>query len=175
MKMLKEFGFIALFILVVVVIIGILFFEFIPTQVIEEPEQYKQAESTAKLISQIQEEQQPEEDGKKEEEVLQSYEVTKNQLYNAEQATDYVSGKAHPFYKYDAKVENSVTGDETNTDSSNTNTSNVAGNSNVSGSSSAQKGNSSTQSGNKNNIQSSNKNKIDTDNLVDKSNKVTTK
>ncbi|MBP3596634.1 MAG: hypothetical protein J6J60_04450 [Clostridia bacterium] len=173
MKMLKEFGFIALFILVVVVIIGILFFEFIPTQVIEEPEQYKQAESTAKLISQIQEEQQPEEDGKKEEEVLQSYEVTKNQLYNSEQATDYVSGKAHPFYKYDAKVENSVTGDETN--SSNTNTSNVAGNSNVSGSSTAQKGNSSTQSGNKNNIQSSNKNKIDTDNLVDKSNKVTTK
>lgn len=157
MKMLKEFGFIALFVLVVVVIIGILFFEFIPTQVIEEPAKYEQAESTAKLLSQIQEEQQTDTQGEKKEEVLQSYEVTKNQLYNSEQAADYISGKAHPFYNYNAKTEDGVTSEGSSLDGGNTNTLTSSGNSN-------------TQFGNKTNT-----NKVDTDNLVDKSNKVTTK
>lgn len=157
MKMLKEFGFIALFVLVVVVIIGILFFEFIPTQVIEEPAKYEQAESTAKLLSQIQEEQQTDTQGEKKEEVLQSYEVTKNQLYNSEQAADYISGKAHPFYNYNAKTEDGVTSEGSSLDGGNTNTLTSSGNTN-------------TQSGNKTNT-----NKVDTDNLVDKSNKVTTK
>ena len=151
MKMLKEFGFIALFILVVVVIIGILFFEFIPTQVIEEPAKYEQAESTAKLLSQIQEEQQTDTQGEKKEEVLQSYEVTKNQLYNSEQATDYISGKAHPFYNYNVKTEDHGSSVGSNINDANTNNSNI-------------------QSGNKINT-----NKVDTDSLVDKSNKVTTK
>lgn len=157
MKMLKEFGFIALFILVVVVIIGILFFEFIPTQVIEEPAKYEQAEATAKLLSQIQEEQQPDTQGDKKEEVLQSYEVTKNQLYNSEQAADYISGKAHPFYNYNAKTENGVPGEGTALDGENANTLTPSENAN-------------TQSGNKTNT-----NKVDTDNLVDKTNTVTTK
>lgn len=156
MKILKEFGFIALFILVVVVIIGILFFEFIPTQVIEEPAKYEQAEATAKLLSQIKEEQQPDTQGDKKEEVLQSYEVTKNQLYNSEQAIDYISGKAHPFYNYNEKNDDTVSGVVSDIkdilDSVNTNTLNNS---------------------NSNTTQSDNK--VDTDNLVDKTNTVTTK
>lgn len=155
MKIFKEIAFIALFILVVVVIIGILFFEFIPTQAIEEPVKYEQAESTAKLISQIQEEQQADTKGEKKEEVLQSYEVTKNQLYNSEQDIDYISGKAHPFYNYNEGSDESVSGVVSDIkdifDKLDSNTSSSSG--------------STTQSGNK----------VNTDNLVDKSNKVTSK
>lgn len=162
MKMLKEFGFIALFILVVVVIIGILFFEFIPTQVIEEPDKYEQAESTAKLLSQIQEEQTGGAEGEKQEEVLQSYEVTKNQLQNSEQKIDYISGKQHPFFDYNAEIKDSVSGVVSDVLDVFGNT--TSGNS---GSTNTQNNNNSTKPGNTN--------KVNTDNLVDKTNTVTTK
>ena len=166
MKILKEFVFLALFILVVVVIIGILFFEFIPTQVIDEPEKYEQAESTAKLLSQIQEEQQTSSDGERPEEVLQSYEVTQSQLYDSEQKVDYISGKVHPFYDYNAEIKDSVSGVVSDIlDSVDTNTSSSSGNTNT------------TQSSNTNTTKPSNKtntNRIDTDNLVDKTNTSTT-
>lgn len=126
-KFLKEGLFVAVFILIVVLIVGILFEEFIPKERIKQPETYKQSASTAKLLSQIAEEQQSETKEEEQESVLQSYEVTADNLDNSERKSDYVQGKNHPFYDYTkAKSTNdSTSGDDTNYNSGSTTNSNT--------------------------------------------------
>lgn len=99
-KIIKETIFVALFLAVVILMIGILFYEFIPNKIIPDGSRYTQASSTAKLISQIQEEKQTELEDNKKESVLKSYEVTTDELSRYENQKNYVSGKNHPFLNY---------------------------------------------------------------------------
>lgn len=121
-KFVKEIIFVALFLAVVILMIGILFYEFIPNQIIPTGSTYKQTSSTAKLISQIQEEKQTEQEENKNDSVLKSYEVTTDELSTREDEKKYVQGKNHPFYDY-TKVStdtNSVAGNGTSSGSNST-------------------------------------------------------
>ena len=97
-NVIREIGFGIVFTIVVVLIIGFVFYEFIPSKVVPEPESYSQAATTTKLLSQIKEEQQAEQQ-EKNDEVLKSYAITSEDLsYSSD--TEYVKGKNHPFYDY---------------------------------------------------------------------------
>lgn len=127
-KYLKEGVFIALFIIIIVIIIGILFFEFIPNQIIPEPTKYQQTSSTAKLISQISEEQQAEQEKEENKSVLKSYEVTSEELEYSKKESEYVQGKNHPFYDYTKASASNTTSNDGSTSSNSSNTSNTSGN-----------------------------------------------
>ncbi len=98
-KYLKEIVFGVLFLIVVILIIGIIFYEFIPNQIIPEATKYVQTSDTAKLLTQIEEEKQ-EEVKEEQEEVLKSYEVTSDDLSTYSNQSQYVKGKNHPFFDY---------------------------------------------------------------------------
>lgn len=182
-KIIKEIIFGALFLAVVILMIGILFYEFIPNQIIPDGSTYKQTSSTAKLISQIQEEQQTEKEDNEKESVLKSYEITTNDLDNLEDSKKYVQGKNHPFYDY-TKVStetNSTAGEGTSSGSGSTTSSNpddigTSGSSNTSSNRTNTSNNNATNSTDTNRTNSSNANsststnRINTNGLRDTSN-----
>ena len=95
----KEIVFGILFLVVVVLIIGILFYEFIPSQMIPEASVYNQTNATTKLLQTINEEVQQEESDD-EKEVLKSYNITSDDLAIYSNQQDFVKGKNHPFFDY---------------------------------------------------------------------------
>jgi len=99
-KMVREGIFAALFAIVVILIIGFLFYEFIPSQIIPDSSEYEQSPGTTKFLSQIEEEKQSEQENQKRE-VLKSYEITQEDLTYSDDV-QYVKGKNHPFFDYAA-------------------------------------------------------------------------
>ncbi len=167
-KYLKEGVFIALFIIIIVIIIGILFFEFIPNQIIPEPTKYQQSSSTAKLIAQIGEEQQAEQEKEENKSVLKSYEVTSEELDYSKNESDYIQGKNHPFYDYTKATASNTTSNAGSTSSNgSSNSSNIG---NTTSSSQTNDINSNLN----NTINTNNTNKINTNTLRDTTNSSTT-
>lgn len=157
-KLLRECIFVAVFILLVVLIVGFLFIEFIPNEIIPEPSKYKQSSSTSKLLAQISEEQNSESEEEEKESVLQSYEVTRDNLEYSEKELGYSQGKNHPFYNYFKVTED---GESVIVD--------VDANQTTNGNSQTQ--NTTNQSGSETNSNSvNNTNKINTNTLRDTSN-----
>lgn len=168
-KFIREGLFTAVFILIVVLIVGFLFEEFIPNEVIQDPSKYQQSSSTAKLLAQIKEEQQDEIEDEKKESVLQSYEVTSNELEASQNDSQYIQGKNHPFYDY-TKATASNNDGSSSTDSGSGSTSNSGTSTTPDDlTSSNTNSNTTTNSGN-----TTNTNKINTNTLRDTSSTGTT-
>lgn len=104
---LKEIIFFVLFAIVVVIGIAILFYEFLPNQEIQEGSKYSQTTDTAKLISQIKQEKDDEQNkDKQEESVLKKYEVVDPGTKEYEKKEKkYPVGDASPFYDYTKDID----------------------------------------------------------------------
>ena len=91
-SILKEIIIILLLLIAIILVLGILFYDYIPTnKTIPSVETYSTAESIqTELQEQLVEEQT----------VLVTYEITSNDLKNYEKKGDYEKGKANPFSTY---------------------------------------------------------------------------
>ena len=174
-KYLKEIVFGILFLIVVVLIIGIIFYEFIPNQIIPEATKYVQTSDTAKLLTQIEEEKQ-EEVKEEKEEVLKSYQVTSDDLSTYSNQSKYVKGKNHPFFDYTSVKENDPNApsdapvdSNTSSNSSDSNTSQNDSSNSSNSSSDDDSDDSSNDDSNDSSNNSQNNNSVNTNSLRDTS------
>lgn len=165
---LKELVFGVLFLIVVVLIIGIILYEFIPNQIIPEANVYEKTSDTAKLLAQIEEEKRSDEEDKKEE-VLKSYEVTSDDLSTYKQ-TEYKQGKNNPFYDY-TKMKNDEPGSTSSTTATSANStsanSSTTSDPTTSNNSSSNSSSNNTQNSNNTTNVNNNTNTVDTSSLRD--------
>lgn len=136
-SILKELIIVLLLCLAIILVLGILLYEYVPiTKTIPNevsyttPENVKQELLTSSDVDDSQ--------------IIMTYEVNSDDLRNYRRVQDYVPGKANPFASYDSAATNTTTnGSSTGGSSSNTSSS---GSSSISGSSSSNS-NTSTSSG----------------------------
>ena len=125
-NVLKEIIIILLLTLAVILLLGVLLYDYVPmNKVIPEKVTYTATEETRKALE---EKQQMEND-----EVILSYEVTSTDLSNYKKVNDYKAGRKNPFSAVSSETTggNTTNRDTTGSNSSNTNTSNSgSGNSN---------------------------------------------
>lgn len=109
-KILKEIIIILLLLVAIVLLIGVLFYDYIPTgKVVPEIEKYQTAESVQKEINETV--------SANDSEIIVTYEIDNTDLSTFEKTKDYDKGKENPFAAYSAE-----------TDENSTNTNTVGGN-----------------------------------------------
>lgn len=103
-KFFKELIFFLFFLILIVLTIGILFYEFIPNQIIPEVTKYEQSSGTETLLTQIREETE-EKDNKSD--ILKTYKVSSESSNKEDETTntEIEQGKNYPFYDYTKAVE----------------------------------------------------------------------
>lgn len=106
---LKEIIIVLLLILTVILVLGVLLYDYVPNnKIIPEPVAYTRSEKVSKEL----EEQQQTQDIDNIPNL--SYEVTESQLDNYEKIQEYVSGRKNPFASLEEKTKNQD-GEESNT------------------------------------------------------------
>lgn len=117
-SIIKEIIIIMLLLLAVILALGVLFYDYIPTnKVVPKVSTYKTAESVDKEIHAQIVEEKP---------AIQTYEIKQEDLSEYQKTNVYEKGKVNPFSSYAKPVENTeennnVTNTNTNTNSMNTN------------------------------------------------------
>lgn len=124
-KVIKEIIILLLICLVIMLLLAICFYEFIPSRkVVAEVTEYAPQEEIEELLS-------DDIDSEKDEVVL-TYEVTSSDLNNYEITNEYVPGRINPFAAVEEEEEE-VSGNNTNTNST-TNETNTTSNNSISNS-----------------------------------------
>lgn len=126
----KEIFIIALLLMIVVFMIGMIFYEYMPNnKTVPEPIAYVSDSSTTAILQQISAESADTETGKTEtQSVIKSYSIGSKELSTAASKQSYTSGKTNPFAEYTDPIStNTVDGNTTtnqNTNNSNNNNNN---------------------------------------------------
>ncbi|MCI8396608.1 MAG: hypothetical protein HFJ52_02805 [Clostridia bacterium] len=116
-SVIKEVIIILLLLLAVILALGVLFYEYIPTnKTVPNVSTYKTSDSVQREL---------EEKVADNETIIETYEVTAEDLKKAQKTNTYVPGKANPFSTYEEPEENTTNPDGTtsNTVGTNVNTS----------------------------------------------------
>lgn len=112
-SVIKEVIIILLLLLAVILALGVLFYEYIPTnKTVPSVSTYKTSESVQREL---------EEKVADNETIIQTFEVTAEDLKQAVKNKTYQPGKANPFSTYEEPVQNTVNPDGTTTNSVGTN------------------------------------------------------
>lgn len=112
-SVIKEIIIILLLVLAVILALGVVFYNYIPSNKAVPPVQtYKTATAVEQELQEQVTEEQP---------TLQRYEITADDLKNLQKTNDYVNGKENPFSTYEKPVENTEDGNMTNVNSVGTN------------------------------------------------------
>lgn len=112
-SVIKEIIIILLLIVAVVLALGVLFYNYIPSnKTVPQVQTYRTAESVEKELK---------EQVTEDETVLVTYEITTDDLKNLQRTQQYVGGKANPFSTYEEPVQNTEDGNMTNNNSLGTN------------------------------------------------------
>lgn len=119
-SIIKEIIIILLLLLAIVLALGVLFYDYIPTnKTVPSVATYTTSETIKNELA---------EEETKEDEVIVTYEITASDLKTYEKTKDYTKGKVNPFSTYEATTsdENSVT--DVNSINTTTNTNNTKSN-----------------------------------------------
>lgn len=134
----KEIIIILLLCLAIILLLGILLYEYIPiTKTIPNPVSYTTPENVKQELAET--------EGIDESQVIMTYEVDSNDLSNYKKIQNYKPGKANPFSSYETTATNTTTGNSSSGKSENA-TNNNTTNSGTSNQTSTQ-GNTTTSSG----------------------------
>lgn len=115
----KELIIVLLLCLAIILLLGIIFYEYIPMgKTLPNPVSYTTPESVKQELAET--------TGVNEEQVIMTYEVDENDLYNYKRVQDYKPGKANPFSSYESTEtttsEDNVTNGNTTTNTNNNTT-----------------------------------------------------
>lgn len=112
-SVIKEVIIILLLLLAVILALGVLFYEYIPTnKTVPNVSTYKTSDSVQREL---------EEKVADNETIIQTFEVTSEDLKKAQTTKTYIPGKANPFSTYEEPAENTTNPDGTTSNSVNTN------------------------------------------------------
>jgi hypothetical protein len=142
----KELFIMALLLMIVVFMVGIIFYEYMPNnKTVPEPEMYSTDASTTAVLQEIAAISTTSNSTSETQSVIKSYSIGAKELSTAESKQSYTSGKTDPFAEYVAPATNEIsnTTADGNTTSSN-GTTNTTGNTSTTGSSSSNKNSSSS-------------------------------
>lgn len=140
-SIIKEIIIILLLCLAIIVVLGLLLYEYVPmSKVVPEPVSYTTPEDVKQELVEVGE--------VDESEVIMTYEVNSSDLNNYEKIKNYNPGKANPFSSYQAQSteETSSNGNTTSTTGGTTNNANGSTGTNT-GTNSSNNGNGSNSSG----------------------------
>ena len=119
----KELIIVLLLCLAIILLIGILFYEYIPMgKTLPNPVSYTTPENVKQELAET--------TGVDEEQVIMTYEVDEDDLYNYRRVQDYKPGKANPFSSYETSESttsenNQTEGNTTSTNNNSTSTGNT--------------------------------------------------
>ena len=114
----KELIIVLLLCLAIIVLLGIVFYEYVPIgKTLPNPVSYTTPENVKQELAET--------TGVDENQVIMTYEVDETDLYNYRRVQDYKPGKANPFSSYETSTEttesgNTQTGGNTNSTNNNT-------------------------------------------------------
>ncbi len=123
-KVIKELIISLLLCLAIILLLGILLYEYIPmAKTVPNPVSYNTPDNVKQELANS--------ENVDEEQIIMTYEVDSNDLNNYKRIQDYKPGKANPFSSFETTGTNTTTGNSGNgTSSSNTNSTNNLGTSN---------------------------------------------
>lgn len=123
-KVIKELIISLLLCLAIILLLGILLYEYIPmAKTVPNPVSYNTPDNVKQELANS--------ENVDEEQIIMTYEVDSNDLNNYKRIQDYKPGKANPFSSFETTGNNTTTGNSSNgTSSSNGNSTNNAGTSN---------------------------------------------
>lgn len=123
-KVIKELIISLLLCLAIILLLGILLYEYIPmAKTVPNPVSYNTPDNVKQELANS--------ENVDEEQIIMTYEVDSNDLNNYKRIQDYKPGKANPFSSFETTGTNTTTGNSSNgTSSSNGNSTNNAGTSN---------------------------------------------
>lgn len=123
-KVIKELIISLLLCLAIILLLGILLYEYIPmAKTVPNPVSYNTPDNVKQELANS--------ENVDEEQIIMTYEVDSNDLNNYKRIQDYKPGKANPFSSFETTGTNTTTGNSGNgTSSSNTNSTNNSGTSN---------------------------------------------
>ena len=126
-NIIKEIIIILLLCLAIILVLGVLLYEYVPSnKIIPEKVSYTTPENVKEELNKT--------DGVDEEEIIMEYKVEASDLNNYKKVSDYVPGKPNPFSSYNTETtngQNNSSGNSSGTTVNNSNSSN-AGSSNTS-------------------------------------------
>lgn len=126
-NIIKEIIIILLLCLAIILVLGVLLYEYVPSnKIIPEKVSYTTPENVKEELNKT--------DGVDEEEIIMEYKVEASDLNNYKKVSDYVPGKPNPFSSYNTETtngQNNSSGNSSGTTGNNSNSSN-AGSSNTS-------------------------------------------
>lgn len=126
-NIIKEIIIILLLCLAIILVLGVLLYEYVPSnKIIPEKVSYTTPENVKEELNKT--------DGVDEEEIIMEYKVEASDLNNYKKVSDYVPGKPNPFSSYNTETtngQNNSSGNSSGTTGNNSNSSN-AGSTNTS-------------------------------------------
>ena len=126
-NIIKEIIIILLLCLAIILVLGVLLYEYVPSnKIIPEKVSYTTPENVKEELNKT--------DGVDEEEIIMEYKVEASDLNNYKKVSDYVPGKPNPFSSYNTETtngQNNSSGNSSGTTGNNSNSSNT-GSSNTS-------------------------------------------